>query len=69
LFQQPAGEVGGELARALFEEVEGRRWRGVGGEEPVKESVGVLKPLLAELFAIGRRRGGHGDTFQEGQQE
>jgi hypothetical protein len=65
LFQQPTRQIGGQLPRALFEVVEGRRLRFGGGEEPIQESVGVLLPLLAELFAVSRRRSGHGDTFLE----
>jgi len=65
LLEQPTGQIGGQLACALFEVVEGGGLRFAVGEEPIKESVGVLLPLLAELIAVSRRWRGHGKTFRE----
>jgi hypothetical protein len=65
LFEQPTRQVGGQLTGTLFKVVEGRRLRFGAGEEPIKQSVGVLLPLLAELLAVSRRQGGHGNTFLE----
>ncbi len=62
--QQPAGKIGGELAGAFFQAVEGRRrLRRVGREEPVEDGVGVVAPLLKQPLAVGCRQSGHQNSL------
>jgi hypothetical protein len=63
-FEQPGGEVAGELDGALFEDLEGRAaLAGVLGEESVEDRVGVIQPLLAQILA---RIGGVGGAVAHG---
>jgi hypothetical protein len=59
LFEEPAGEVAGQLHGATLQVIEARHGGvGVRGEETLEDGVGVLLPLLPQGFPISGS--GHG---------